>query len=330
MRQQIAMLVGLCALFFVACQPSSPQPVEESPVDAPAGKRVLYVDSYDAGYPPSIIMQNAAREVLEPAGVEMQVVYMDEKRKTSAVMQQEAARNVKAFIESWQPDLVIAADDAASKYLVMPYYRDADLPIVFIGVNWDASPYGYPYSNATGQVEVELVQELLAELARYARGSRQGLLSGDTLTDQRALKYYRDVLGIHFQQVALVRSFDGWKEAYLSLQDEVDVLLFRNNSGIEGWDDEEARRFVQERTRIPTGTVSTHLAPWVLISYSKVHLEFAEYGATIALEILAGTPPSEIPITTNKRAKVYLNMRLAKSLGIKFPMELIERATFVE
>jgi hypothetical protein len=33
-----------------------------------------------------------------------------------------------------------------------------DLPVVFVGVNWDASPYGYPTANVTGSVEVELIE----------------------------------------------------------------------------------------------------------------------------------------------------------------------------
>ncbi|MCK5194670.1 MAG: hypothetical protein KAQ71_12730, partial [Desulfobulbaceae bacterium] len=49
-----------------------------------------------------------------------------------------------------------------------------------------------------------------------------------------------------------------------------------------------------------------------------------------ALRILDGTSPSDIPVTTNKESRVYLNMGLAKQLGIKFPMELIEKATFLE
>lgn len=332
-RRIIAILVAVCAVLGLFCwlayQPPGPDPLQENLATAEQ-KKVLYVDSYDAEYPPSVIMQDAARRILEPAGVEMRVVYMDTKQQKSEEHQQQAALEIKDFIESWQPDLVIAADDAASMYLVAPYYRDADLPFVFIGVNWDTRAYGYPYKNVTGQIEVELIQELLAELGKYARGDRIGMLSGDTFTDQKALEYYRDVLDIQFHRVSLVDNFEAWKEAYASLQEEVDVLLVRNNSGIAGWDDQEAKSFVQAQTKIPTGTVSTHLAPWVLISYSKVNQEFAEYGATVALQILGGKSPADITITTNKQAKVYLNMRLAKNLAIKFPIELIERATLVE
>ena len=46
--------------------------------------------------------------------------------------------------------------------------------------------------------------------------------------------------------------------------------------------------------------------------------------ANIKLKIINGTLPSDIPITQNKRAKVSLNMTLAKKMGIVFPFELID------
>ena len=302
----------------------------EVPVNPVEAKKVLYVDSYHVEYEPGIMARDAVQDILEPAGVEIDYIYMDEKNKTSEEEQQQAALAVKEKIETWQPDLVIAADDSASKHLVMPYYKDADIPFVFIGVNWDATQYGYPYSNATGQVEVELIKELIADLQTYAKGDRVGLLSGKTLTDESALGYYENVLDIEFDRVELVDNFETWQEVYVAMQDEVDVLLVRNNSGIEGWDDEAAKDFVREETRIPTGSVSTHLGSWVLMSYAKVNQEFGEYAGTTALEILRGQSPEDIPITTNKQAKVYLNMSLAKGLNIKFPIELIDQATLLE
>ncbi len=292
------------------------------------GRKILYVDSYHSEYEPSIIMQHTAREILESAGTIMQVIYMDAKRKKSDTIQRQAALHVKNHIATWQPDLVIAADDAASKYLVMPYYKDASLPFIFIGVNWDAKRYGYPYRNVTGQVEVELVSELLAELMRFSRGNRIGILTGETLTDKKTIDYYRNILNIQFHQTKLVNDFEEWKNAYLSLQDKMDILFIRNNSGIAGWTDKEAKIFVMANTTIPTGTVSTHMHPWVLISYAKVNREFAEYAAKTAIKILTGTSPEDIPISTNKETKVYLNMPMAKKLNIIFPMQLIERATF--
>ncbi|HBG61266.1 MAG: hypothetical protein A2Y03_01550 [Omnitrophica WOR_2 bacterium GWF2_38_59] len=298
-------------------------------VEDPAKHKVLYVDSYHAEYEPSIIMQKMVRSILEPEGIELKVVYMDAKTKKSDELQEIEALKVKKVIEGWKPDLVIAADDSASKYLIMPYYKDADLPFVFIAVNWKVEEYGFPYKNVTGQIEVELVDELIAELKKYSEGDRIGIISGKTLTDEKSIKYYQDVLGIYFDEVELVEDFESWKSSFKAIQEKVDILIFRNNSGITGWDDKESKEFVKKYTAIPTGTVSIHLYPWVLISYLKVNDEMGEFAATAALEILKGKSPDQIPLSMNKQAKVYLNMGLARSLGIMFPIELIERAHLV-
>ena len=54
--------------------------------------------------------------------------------------------------------------------------------------------------------------------------------------------------------------------------------------------------------------------------------EFGEYAAVTMVDILEGRLPSDIPLTENRRSKIYLNMTIAKSLNIKFPMELIKKA----
>jgi ABC-type uncharacterized transport system substrate-binding protein len=292
------------------------------------GKKVLYVDSYHAEYKPSGIQQSFLRRVVEAEGVTVEVVYLDEKRKGDAKSLQEAARSALQKYREWRPDVVVAADDAASQYFVVPYLKNVPTPVVFIGVNWGTEAYGYPFTNVTGQVEVEVLRELIDQLLTLAKGERMALLSGDTMTDRKSVEQYEKVLGIHFSEVRLVKGCDEWKAAYLQLQRKADLMIIRNNSGIEGWDDADARAFVLTNTTVPTGTVSVHLAPWVLVSFAKVNAEFGEWAGETVLRILGGTPPSRIPITRNKRAWITLNMPLAKKLGIVFPMDLMERAAF--
>jgi hypothetical protein len=293
-------------------------------------KDVLYVDSYDEAYEPGIIMRWTAAAILEPAGVTLRYAFMDSKRKKDDADQVRVAGQIRALIDETHPDLVIAADDSACKFLVAPFYRNTRLPVVFIGVNWDASPYGLPCSNVTGQIEIELLGELIAELRKYASGERVGILSGNTLTDRTSFDYYRSSLGIRFRKSELVNSFQEWCRVYREMQTSCDILIVRNTAGIEGWDDLVAQRLVDSESRIPSGTVSTHCGKLVLVSFAKDNREFAEWGARRALEILAGRDPGSIPVSRNQRAKVVLNMKLAKALGVVFPMELIERAVFVE
>ncbi|MCD6430484.1 MAG: hypothetical protein J7L57_04610 [Deltaproteobacteria bacterium] len=139
------------------------------------GKKVLFVNSYHQGYKWSDSISLSARAVLEPLGIEFREFFMDSKRHPDESSIKQAALRAQDEIERWLPNLVIVADDNASKYLVMPYYKDAELPFVFCGVSGDSTIYGYPYSNVTGIEEIPLIKPMPAELRRYARGARLGV-----------------------------------------------------------------------------------------------------------------------------------------------------------
>ncbi|MDX9702322.1 MAG: ABC transporter substrate binding protein [Candidatus Auribacterota bacterium] len=321
----------LCFIVSGCSQTVDDQP-HKKPVDTHnlLGKKILLVDSYHPEYVQSMLILNEIEKFAQKEKIELQVVYLDEKHKKSDDLLRQAAINAKNIIDAWQPDVLIAADDPASQYVVSEYYRDVSLPVVFVGVNWNVSQYGYPYKNVTGQIEIEFLKELLSELRKYAKGTRLGFITGETLTDRKVCNYYENDLKIEFFKKVFVNDFEEWKTAYLDLQNTVSILLVRNNAGIAGWDDGEAQKFVLENTNIPTGSISQNMAPFVLINYSKVATEFGQYAVKTAYKILTGTPPSDIPISKNKQLQVYLNMPMAKKLNIVFPMNLIEQATFVE
>ncbi|HOL89685.1 MAG TPA: hypothetical protein PK965_10750, partial [Anaerohalosphaeraceae bacterium] len=96
-------------------------------------------------------------------------------------------RKAKEVIETWKPDLVIAADDNASAYLIAPFYRNADLPFVFCGVNWDAGSYGFPCRNVTGMIEVDLVDSMVRAMQKYASGTRLAALGADNESNRKAV-----------------------------------------------------------------------------------------------------------------------------------------------
>ncbi|MCG8592786.1 MAG: ABC transporter substrate-binding protein [Kiloniellales bacterium] len=290
------------------------------------GKRVLFIDSYHAGYAWSDGITVGVKEVFADSGVELRVHRMDTKRNNSEDFKKQAALEAKAAIEAFKPDVVIAADDNAQKYLIVPYYRGGDLPVVFAGVNWDASPYGYPASNVTGMVEVSRPDELVNILRTLSGGVSIGSLTGDTTTSRKEHAYYADQMNFNFDKSSYVKTFDQWKQEFVRLQDEVDMLFMYNNAGIEGWDDDEAARFVRQNARIPSGSVQPWMAPYVLIAYTKNAQEQGEWAAQAALQILNGASPSAIPMATNKRGNMIINSQLAQRLQMEIPASLLNSA----
>ena len=290
--------------------------------------KILYVDSYHDSYAWSAGITRGIQSVLgKREDIDLKIIRMDTKRNPSEEFKEKSALRVKALIDSWVPDLVIASDDNASKYLIAPYYNGGSLPFVFCGVNWDACPYGFPSSNVTGMVEVQLVDQIIKTLKVHATGSRVAVLKGDDSSARIEASYFEKRCHTSIDK-RFVTNFDEWREQYLTLQTEADMILIGNSASVKGWDNAEALQFVMDNTQIPTGNWDSWMAPFSLVTFANQAEEQGEWAAKTALKILGGTPPSEIPVTTNKKAAIYLNMKLAKSLGIKFPIELIERATF--
>jgi ABC-type uncharacterized transport system substrate-binding protein len=290
------------------------------------GKKVLFIDSYHQGYPWSDGITAGIQTVFADSNVDLRIHRMDTKRNGSEEFKQQAALKAKAVIDQFKPDVVIATDDNASKYLIVPYYRGGDLPFVFAGVNWDASVYGFPASNVTGMVEVSAPDQVLEIIETVAEGTRLGSLTGDTATGRKETENYAKILGITFQEEAFVSTFEEWKQAYLAMQNNVDILFLYNNAGIDGWNDEEAARFVEANARIPSGSVQPWMAPYVLVSFTKDATEQGEWAATTALEILNGRRPSEIPLTRNTRGRMIVNSKMARSLNMEIPASMLSAA----
>ena len=298
----------------------------DTPLKSADSKRILFIDSYHPTYSWSASIIAGARSVLETEAIEMKVFSMDSKRQTDIGSIKQKALDAKNIINSWQPDLIIASDDNASKYLIEPYYKNASLPIVFCGVNWNAASYGYPYKNATGMEEISFIKPLPKQLARYAKGKRLGILSGDVLSDRKNVENYTQKAGLNFDEVIYVKNITQWKKAYLALQTEVDMLIIENSKSITGWDNEDMHQFILDTTQIPTGTTQARMIPYVLVGFLQVPEEQGQYAAEIALRILAGESPENIPIVNNQQVKATANLDVAEKLGITFEIDFLQYA----
>lgn len=290
--------------------------------------KILYVDSYHESYPWSAGITRGIESVLSLRDdVELKIERMDTKRNPSEESKQAAALKIKQFIDSWQPELVIASDDNASKYLIVSYFKGSELPFVFCGINWDASGYGFPAENVTGMIEVQLVDQIISTLQEYSAGQRIAFIKGDDLSARKEADFFEKRFSVQLDK-RFVTDFAAWKKQYQALQKEADLILLGNNVSIKGWNAEEALALILKTTAVPTGNWDAWMAPYSLLTLANQPEEQGQWAAVTALKILSGTAPGDIPIVTNQKGKVYLNMALAKKLGIRFPIELIERATF--
>lgn len=277
--------------------------------------KILYINSYQEAYEPNIKTRAAFENKLLIDNYKIEYKYLNSKVIKDENTLRKISQDIKSFADSWQPDIIIAADDAANKYVISKYYLESTIPVVFIGVNWDANKYGYPTENITGQIEVDQLSELLRELKKYTSGSKIGILTGDTFTDKINIEYYRNNFGINFDKISLVDNYNDWRKSYIELQDEVDILILRHNGGILDWDTREAIKTVNEHNKIPTGSISESMMNYVHITLSKQNTEYGEYAAKTAVKILNGASPSSIPLTTNFKSDSVINTSINENVS---------------
>lgn len=284
---------------------------------AESSRRILHVDSYHQENEWNDRILAALRDTLAGRDVELRVVYLDAKRRPTPGEIRASALDALRHIEEFKPDVVTTSDDPAAEYVVKTYLRESTIPIVFCGLNWDASGYGLPYQNTTGMVEVSPIPQVIRLLRQHARGSRLGFLTEDTDVKRKELDFHERLFGITYEKTYFVNSYQTWKEAFLRAQQEVDMLMILGVGALMDWDPVDARRLAEERSQIPTGTDFEWLTPVSLIGVVKHPEEQGHWTAQAALRILDGTKPSSIPLTYNRDGELFFNARVAKQLGIK-------------
>jgi len=293
------------------------------------GKRILWVDSYNSDYEWSSGIEKGLRVAFYGTGVELKIFHMDTKRHLEEDFHRQAGQRARKIIEEFRPDVVIASDDNAQRYLVVPYLKDTDLPVIFCGVNEDLATYGYPCRNVTGMIEDEMAEGLVMHLRRLAKGDRAGFIGVDMHTMRIVADQYNKRFFDGQLRYYLVRTFAEFKEAFLQAQQEVDMLLFRNHFGITGWDAAKAEAFVAAHTTVPTGSVLPWMQPFNLLTIAKVPEEQGEYAATTALRILAGARPADLPVVRNQLAHLVINLKMAKAADLVLPVSLLQTAEVI-
>jgi hypothetical protein len=293
--------------------------------------RCLYVSSYHAGYEWNDDIERGMEPILK-GRCEMRRFYMDGKRNTDPEFARMKGVEAKALIDEWKPDVVIAADDNASKFLVQPHLRNAALPVVFCGVNWTAEPYGYPYDNATGMIEIGPIEPLMREVRNILKNPRRGVfLSAAEMTQYKEFQMSREVYGA--ERIAIthtpVTGMAAWEQGFLAAQRDADFIVIGNHAGIKDWDGARAREFVRRHGGKLTVAYLEWMAPYAMLTMAKMADEQGEWAAKVAVMILDGAAPRSIPIVPNRRWTMYMSPHLLDAAGYRLSSEIVRKAVKV-
>lgn len=286
-------------------------------------QRCLFISSYHVGYVWSDGIEASVYQHLQDH-CDLRSVYLDSKRQPQTNSIKAKAAKIHQLVNEWKPDVIIAADDNASKFVIKPYYRDSDIPVIFCGINWSVKEYGYPYSNATGMVEVMPIKSLVKYVRQTVPNARNGLfLSAQVITERKDYERYKKVFarkGIKLN-AELVTTFSEWTEKYHSSQ-SYDFIIVNNNAGIPDWNDMKARAVVNGANRRPGFTVYEWMMPYAMIGVTKDPEEQGEWAAKVARSVLNGVQVSTIPIIPNQRWNLWRNDELSNRARLDIPVSI--------
>lgn len=296
-----------------------------------SARSCLFLASYHKGYEWQDGIEEGLRSTLGNRCT-IEAFYLDTKRNTDEDYAKSTAKKAKQLIDSMQPDVVIASDDNASRYVIEPYYRESDIPFVFCGVNWSAEKYDFPYPNVTGMLEIISIDPLLKVIQTVLPDASSGIFIGGDVPSTRSNyeRYKKSFLsrGIVVRD-GMVKTFDEWKEKLSDAQETADFIILANKAGIVDWDQEAAIAHVQQNIRRLTVGHHEFMVNLNMFSMTKIPREQGEWAAKVAIKILEGSKPSEIPIVANRRWNIYANTGLLKKAGIQLPANILHKAVKV-
>jgi len=280
-------------------------------------KSVVYLNSYHAGYDWSDKEFNAfeiqlARDPINIHHFYMNTKYIRDESDIAAIV-----KKALTFIDKHQPDVLVAADDNASKYIIEPHFKNGDIPVVYLGINLDASAYGYPYKNSTGMVELEGLKNLIDVIRQYTQYNKVTMIFTQTTTSLKKYQHYS-------QQIAnlngvVVKNLAEFKAAVKAVQGSHQLLALDTLNGLDNYDPVLIKSFLASRHGQPVISVSNSSQDMAHFGYIKVPDEHGIWAGEAVQKILSGIKVSDIPPTNNSHYQVFINQEFAKQCQVIIP-----------
>lgn len=261
--------------------------------------------------------------------------YMDTKRHPWVHYKKAVGVNAYNSINTWKPDVLIAVDDDAQKYVASRFVGNPDIDVVFAGVNGEIDKYGYSKAdNVTGILErkkLKALKDMLLILAdkhpdHPLRIVNIGDKSESVQYDDDFIKSF-DWSPVVYAGSTLVETLGEWKDAISSASRIADVVIVENYRKLvreAGKTDlvppEETVGWTTKNSSIPVvGLNGFYVEDGGMMSIATSPYEQGEVAADIAVRIVDGTPPSEIPVASTRQFVVYMSKSLVNSSGLELP-----------
>ncbi len=290
-----------------------------------ADKKVLIVMSYHQGYAGEAEVKKGIETVL--AGSRLKYFYLDTKINFKNGV--EKARQAYQLYEQFLPDAVIAVNDNAQSLLVLPYLKGkVKTPVIFCGVNNEATKYGYPAVNVTGVLEkkhyreaisfAQLVKPTIKKIGVIYKPNRSNSLNLEQINQEKK-SYFAQLSA---EDIREVLTYEEVLQTMEQLQSRVDAVLLLNLTGIVDMKGQalEAKEVIKRLVAaVPVPLIGANdweVKAGVLCGVIQSDEEQGWLAAEMLVSIWQGTDLRDLPVIGNKNGLRYINITTMKKLGI--------------
>jgi ABC-type uncharacterized transport system substrate-binding protein len=292
-------------------------------------RKIFYINSYHEGYAPSDQKMLAIQQIVATQpNVVLKIFFMDAQRHQDGQSIKTKTDEALKAVRDFDPDVIIASDDDAVKYVIAPHFRKGPVPVVFCGVSWTCQQYGLPTASVTGMLEAPPVRETVQTLRKYYPEMKSLIvLGGNSASERKNIKTLESIFreeGL-LSETLLVKDFDSWKQFFAAANKKADVVYLTGNGAVADWDATDAWEFVFRNIQKPVITCEESLMRYAVFGMTKVEREQGEWAAKTALAILDGKTPSDFHVASNRETKGFFNPLLAEAVGFKPDPDLLAK-----
>jgi ABC-type uncharacterized transport system substrate-binding protein len=324
----------------------------------PEREHILVVHSYDDGFRWTAQLGKGIVDGLREAGLregleyDLRVFFMDTRvRYTTADEVKARADQALAMIDEFRPRIVFLTDDVALREVGVRYaeaHPDTDIAFVFSGINVDPSTYPTiqslqtPGGVMTGLLERIPVADAATEVKRaFPSATRLALLADGSASSAAAIDDFHATYpgGLHdplevtgFTQV---KTFAEWQQLVTQADAAADVIGVLNYHGLT---DEAGRPvpssevldwMLEHSTKPVVGLITDWAQDGLPMAVGNSGARNGEAAAKIAVDILQGADPGQIPIVYPGLVESAFNLRAIRELGLQIPDSVIAEAGLV-
>ncbi len=315
---------GYLAVFFLLLLGLLPHPTWAQ------GERVLFISSYHPGFPTFFQQIEGLRSELNPAGITLDVEFMDTKRFSGTEYEALFLEQLRFKLGKVPPyDAFVVADDAALRFALNNRQElFAGRPVIFCGVNNQDLAHslsGTP--DITGVIESISMRETLESLWRLKPGLKTiyALVDGEPggQGDLRTYLAQHDFFeGKNLQVLGLdAMTWNELRDRLSAMRQDEAILLLSayRDRNLETKSFEDALTFILEHTGVPVAHLWEHgLGQGILGGKIISHTEQGRIAGRLTLKILSGTPAHSLQVVEGSEANRYVfDHEVLTRFGIK-------------